>query len=199
MVLNIASIGGLSVETHLAIYNGTKAALMHLTRSLALEMAPGVRVNALAPGLVKTDMARVLWEPNEEAMARHTPLGRLGEPDDIANAARVPVLRRGVVDHRHHHRGRRRRPACTVADGGSRPVRLDPRPWRAPMTALEELARSMPDAWEDHPWDERVFKVNRQDLPVPGRSPTVRPTAPTWATRGAVDDGQAARVPRGGA
>jgi NAD(P)-dependent dehydrogenase (short-subunit alcohol dehydrogenase family) len=86
-VLNIASIGGLSTETHLAIYNGTKAALMHLTRSLALEMAPGVRVNALAPGLVKTDMARVLWEPNEAAMARHTPLGRLGEPVDIANAA----------------------------------------------------------------------------------------------------------------
>ncbi len=87
VVLNIASIGGLSAGTQIAIYNGTKAALMHLTRSLAAEMAPGVRVNALAPGLVKTDMARVLWEPNEAAMARHTPLGRLGEPRDIANAA----------------------------------------------------------------------------------------------------------------
>jgi NAD(P)-dependent dehydrogenase (short-subunit alcohol dehydrogenase family) len=87
VVLNIASIGGLSAGTQIAIYNGTKAALMHLTRSLAVEMAPTVRVNALAPGLVKTDMARVLWEPNEEAMARHTPLGRLGEPGDIASAA----------------------------------------------------------------------------------------------------------------
>jgi NAD(P)-dependent dehydrogenase (short-subunit alcohol dehydrogenase family) len=86
-VLNIASVGGLSVETHIAVYNGTKAALLHLTRSLAAEMAPGVRVNALAPGLVKTDMARALWEPNEEAVARHMPLRRLGEPVDIANAA----------------------------------------------------------------------------------------------------------------
>jgi NAD(P)-dependent dehydrogenase (short-subunit alcohol dehydrogenase family) len=87
VVLNIASIGGLSAGTSIAIYNGTKAALMHLTRSLASEMAPSVRVNALAPGLVKTDMARALWEPNEEAIARVTPLGRLGEPQDIANGA----------------------------------------------------------------------------------------------------------------
>lgn len=87
VVLNIASIGGLSVETHIGIYNGTKAALLHLTRTLAAEMAPGVRVNAIAPGLVKTDMARALWEPNEEAMARSMPLARLGEPADIANAA----------------------------------------------------------------------------------------------------------------
>ncbi len=87
VVLNIASIGGLSVETHLSIYNGTKAALLHLTRTLAKEMAPGVRVNALAPGLVKTDMARVLWEPNEERMSASMPMARLGEPDDIAKAA----------------------------------------------------------------------------------------------------------------
>jgi NAD(P)-dependent dehydrogenase (short-subunit alcohol dehydrogenase family) len=86
-VLNIASIGGLSVETSIGIYNGTKAALLHLTRNLAAEMAPGVRVNAIAPGLVKTDMARALWEPNEEAFARHVPMRRLGEPDDIASAA----------------------------------------------------------------------------------------------------------------
>ncbi len=87
VILNIASVGGLSAGTSIAIYNGTKAALMHMTRALAAEMAPGVRVNALAPGLVKTDMARALWEPNEEAMARHTPLRRLGEPQDIANGA----------------------------------------------------------------------------------------------------------------
>jgi len=46
-----------------------------------------VRVNAIAPGLVKTDMARALWEPNEEAIARSMPLARLGEPADIGNAA----------------------------------------------------------------------------------------------------------------
>lgn len=87
VVLNIASIGGLSVETNIGIYNGTKAALLHLTRNLAAEMAPGVRVNAVAPGLVKTDMARALWEPNEEAIARHIPVRRIGEPADIAHAA----------------------------------------------------------------------------------------------------------------
>lgn len=86
-VLNIASVGGLSVETSIGHYNVTKAALIHLTRTLAADLAPGVRVNAIAPGLVKTRFARALWEPAEEAIARHTPLGRLGEPEDIANAA----------------------------------------------------------------------------------------------------------------
>jgi NAD(P)-dependent dehydrogenase (short-subunit alcohol dehydrogenase family) len=86
-VVNVASIGGLTVETSIGIYNVTKAAVIHLTKTMASELAPGVRVNAIAPGLVKTDMARALWEPNEEAMARTMPLGRLGEPEDIANMA----------------------------------------------------------------------------------------------------------------
>jgi NAD(P)-dependent dehydrogenase (short-subunit alcohol dehydrogenase family) len=87
VVINVASVGGLSVEPTIGIYNATKAALIHLTRTLAAELAPGVRVNALAPGLVKTDFARALWEPDEAAIAKRTPLGRLGEPQDIANAA----------------------------------------------------------------------------------------------------------------
>ena len=86
-VLNIASIGGLSVETSIGAYNGTKAALLHLTRTLAAELAPGVRVNSIAPGLVKTDMARALWERGEEAIAKMLPMHRLGEPADIARAA----------------------------------------------------------------------------------------------------------------
>jgi NAD(P)-dependent dehydrogenase (short-subunit alcohol dehydrogenase family) len=86
-VINIASIGGLSVEPGIGIYNGTKAALIHLTKTLAAELAPSVRVNAIAPGLVKTDMARALWEPAEERIAASMPLARLGEPADIANAA----------------------------------------------------------------------------------------------------------------
>jgi NAD(P)-dependent dehydrogenase (short-subunit alcohol dehydrogenase family) len=86
-VINISSIGGLSVETSIGHYNVTKAALIHLTKSLAKELAPSVRVNAICPGLVKTDMARALWEANEAAVASMVPLGRLGEPDDIANAA----------------------------------------------------------------------------------------------------------------
>ena len=86
-VLNISSVGGMSVEPVLGIYNVTKAALIHLTKTLAVDLAPGVRVNAIAPGLVKTDMARALWEPAEQQMASGLPLGRLGEPIDVANAA----------------------------------------------------------------------------------------------------------------
>jgi NAD(P)-dependent dehydrogenase (short-subunit alcohol dehydrogenase family) len=86
-VINIASIGGLSVEPSIGHYNVTKAALMHLTRTFAADLSPGVRVNAIAPGLVKTQLARALWEPAEQAIAARTPLGRLGEPQDIADAA----------------------------------------------------------------------------------------------------------------
>jgi NAD(P)-dependent dehydrogenase (short-subunit alcohol dehydrogenase family) len=86
VVINMASVGGMSVEPTIGIYNTTKAALIHLTKTLAIDLAPGVRVNAIAPGLVKTDMARALWEPAEEGIARRTPLRRLGEPQDIANA-----------------------------------------------------------------------------------------------------------------
>jgi NAD(P)-dependent dehydrogenase (short-subunit alcohol dehydrogenase family) len=86
-VINIASVGGMSTDATIAYYNVTKAAVIHLTRQMAAELAPDVRVNAIAPGLVKTDMARALWQPNEAAIARGTPLRRLGEPEDIANAA----------------------------------------------------------------------------------------------------------------
>lgn len=86
-IINIASVGGFSASSAIGIYNNTKAALMHLTRVLAGELAPNTRVNAIAPGLVKTDMARALWEANEAALSKGTPLGRLGEPHDIANAA----------------------------------------------------------------------------------------------------------------
>ena len=77
----------MSVEHGIGWYNVTKAALAHLTRQLAAELAPGVRVNALAPGLVRTDFARALWESAGDAVASRLPLKRLGEPDDIATAA----------------------------------------------------------------------------------------------------------------
>jgi NAD(P)-dependent dehydrogenase (short-subunit alcohol dehydrogenase family) len=87
-VINISSIGGLHTDAGaIGYYNATKAAVIHLTRQLANELAPGVRVNGIAPGLVKTDFARALWEPNEEGAARMVPLRRLGEPVDIGNAA----------------------------------------------------------------------------------------------------------------
>jgi NAD(P)-dependent dehydrogenase (short-subunit alcohol dehydrogenase family) len=87
-IINLSSIGGLRGDAAIGVYNTTKAAIVHLTRILAVELGPRVRVNAIAPGLVKTDFARALWEPAGDAVADGLPLRRLGEPDDIAHAAR---------------------------------------------------------------------------------------------------------------
>lgn len=87
VILNVASVGGLHASPFIGTYNVSKAALIHLTRQLALELAPGVRVNAVAPGLVRTDFARALWEPDEEGTGRRHPLGRIGVPDDVAALA----------------------------------------------------------------------------------------------------------------
>ena len=87
VILNIASVGGIQPSPFIGIYNASKAALVHMTKQLALELAPDVRVNALAPGLVKTHMARALWEADEEGIARRHPMRRIGAPDDIAGAA----------------------------------------------------------------------------------------------------------------
>ena len=86
-VINIASVGGLSVEPSIGVYNTTKAGIIYLTKTLAAELGPKVRVNAIAPGLVRTDFARALWETNEDALARRLPTRRLGEPEDVAGAA----------------------------------------------------------------------------------------------------------------
>lgn len=86
-VVNVASIGGYTVEPNIGYYNATKAALIHVTRQLAGELGPRVRVNGVAPGLVRTDMARALWEAKEAEIAGRMPLRRLGEPSDIASAA----------------------------------------------------------------------------------------------------------------
>ena len=87
VVVNIASIGGLSPEPGIGWYNATKAAVIYLTKQLALELAPKVRVNAIAPGLVRTELARSLWSENEAAISEHIPLRRVGEPEDIASVA----------------------------------------------------------------------------------------------------------------
>lgn len=87
VVLNIASIGGMVPETGIGWYNVTKASVIHLTKQFAWELAPSVRVNAIAPGLVRTELARGLWEEHEAQVTSHIPLGRLGEPDDIASVA----------------------------------------------------------------------------------------------------------------
>ena len=110
-IINVASVGGLEVEPGIGWYNVTKAAVLHITRQLSFELAPDIRVNALAPGLVKTKLAAALWEgPGEDRIAGHIPLRRLGVPDDIATAALFlasdaaswvtgQTLRRGRRDH----------------------------------------------------------------------------------------------------
>jgi NAD(P)-dependent dehydrogenase (short-subunit alcohol dehydrogenase family) len=85
-VVNTASVGGLSVSPDLGVYHLSKAALIHLTKQLALELGPKVRVNAVAPGVVRTRLAEALWKEHEEHVAGVTPLGRIGEPEDVGSA-----------------------------------------------------------------------------------------------------------------
>ena len=85
-IINVASVGGMRVGPFIGAYNVSKAAVIHLTRQLANEMAPGVRVNAVAPSVVRTRLAAALWEGVEEHTARAHPLQRIGEPSDVASA-----------------------------------------------------------------------------------------------------------------
>ncbi|MFF4550502.1 SDR family oxidoreductase [Streptomyces sp. NPDC001435] len=85
-VVNTASVGGMAFEANIGLYNASKAALIHLTKQLALELSPKVRVNAVAPGVVRTKLAEALWKEHEQAVSASTALGRIGEPADIASA-----------------------------------------------------------------------------------------------------------------
>lgn len=84
-VVNVASVGGLRPSPITGAYNVSKAGLVHMTRQLAHELAPTIRVNAVAPGVVKTRLSEMLWQ-DEAATARMHPLGRLGTPEDVARA-----------------------------------------------------------------------------------------------------------------
>jgi NAD(P)-dependent dehydrogenase (short-subunit alcohol dehydrogenase family) len=86
-VLNIASIGGMSSGGAIGVYDTTKAALIFMTRHLATELGPKARVNAISPGLVKTDFAKALWQGAGEDASFPWPMRRIGQPDDIATAA----------------------------------------------------------------------------------------------------------------
>jgi NAD(P)-dependent dehydrogenase (short-subunit alcohol dehydrogenase family) len=86
-IVNVASVGGIRAGSPIGAYNASKAALIHLTRQLAAEMGPVVRVNAIAPAVVKTKFATALYEGREEQVAAVYPMKRLGVPEDTAKAA----------------------------------------------------------------------------------------------------------------
>lgn len=85
-VVNVASIAGLGATGLLGWYAVSKAALIHLTAELGYQLGPDVRVNAVAPAVVKTQFAQMLYEGREEKVAQKYPLKRLGVPEDIAGA-----------------------------------------------------------------------------------------------------------------
>ncbi|GAB3890834.1 SDR family oxidoreductase [Kibdelosporangium lantanae] len=86
-IVNIASVGGLVVDPGIGYYNATKAAMLLMTRQLAYELGPKVRVNAIAPGVIRTELARAVWEVREPVLTAKLPLRRLGTTEDVANAA----------------------------------------------------------------------------------------------------------------
>lgn len=86
-IINVSSIWGLRGASCEVTYSCTKGALIALTRSLAMELAPSqIRVNCVAPGVINTDMVQVLGQEVLDDLARTTPIGRLGTPEDIAAA-----------------------------------------------------------------------------------------------------------------
>ena len=85
-IVNVASVGGMRVGPVIGAYNISKAALIHMTYHLANEMAPAVRVNAVAPSVVRTRLSAALWQGIEQHTAEAHPLQRIGEPEDVARA-----------------------------------------------------------------------------------------------------------------
>ncbi|GLY00990.1 MULTISPECIES: SDR family oxidoreductase [Actinoplanes] len=83
-IVTVSSVSGVRPAPGIAFYGTTKAALIHLTEELAVELAPSTRVNAVAPAVVKTRFASALFEGREEQVAATYPLKRLGTPDDVA-------------------------------------------------------------------------------------------------------------------
>ncbi len=83
-VVNVSSIAGVRPAPGISFYGASKAAVISLTESLSVELAPAVRVNAVAPAIIKTRFAETLYAHDEQGVAAHYPLKRLGEPDDVA-------------------------------------------------------------------------------------------------------------------
>lgn len=83
-IVNVASVAGLRSNGVIAAYGASKAALIRLTEELAWELGPGIRVNAVAPAVVRTRFAEALYRSDESAAAARYPMRRLGEPEDVA-------------------------------------------------------------------------------------------------------------------
>ena len=86
-IINISSMASIDKSPNMSAYASSKAAINHMTRNLAFDYGPEIRINAIGPGAIKTNaLASILTEEIERKMLEHTPLGRLGEPEDIAGA-----------------------------------------------------------------------------------------------------------------
>ncbi|MGA1835391.1 SDR family oxidoreductase [Herbiconiux sp. 11R-BC] len=85
-IVNLSSVTGTTPSPGIGLYGVSKAAVAHLTRTLAVELGPTIRVNAVSPAVVRTVFSRALYEGKEDAVTAGYPLGRLGEPADIAAA-----------------------------------------------------------------------------------------------------------------
>ena len=84
-IVNIASVAGIKPAPGIGFYGASKAMLIHVTEELAVELGPGIRVNSVAPAVVKTKFATALYEGKEEEVSAAYPLKRLGVPDDIGS------------------------------------------------------------------------------------------------------------------
>lgn len=84
-IVNIASVAGQRPAPGIGTYGASKAALIHVTEELAVELGPNIRVNAVAPAVVKTRFAEALYEGREDEVSAPYPLKRLGVPDDIGS------------------------------------------------------------------------------------------------------------------
>jgi 3-oxoacyl-[acyl-carrier protein] reductase len=84
-IVNVSSVGGLKPAPGIAFYGASKAMLSHITQELAVELGPDIRVNAVAPAVVKTKFATALYEGREEEVASTYPLKRLGVPEDVGS------------------------------------------------------------------------------------------------------------------
>lgn len=87
-IINMASVSGLKGNPAQVNYSASKAGIVGMTLSAAKELGRrGIRVNAIAPGFIDTDMTAVLTDEQKEAASKQITLGRMGQPEDIANAA----------------------------------------------------------------------------------------------------------------